>query len=291
MDLGDVLVDLYLQAPADFVPVRTERMRAAREQGNADQARQIGRLPKPSASAWLINLLSARRSAEIDQIVELGSAMREAEKDLAAADLRLLGKQRLLLIRSIARLGRDLAAEAGHRISAAALAEVEQTLQAAMSDQAAADAVRSGRLVRALSSNGIDPVDLDGAVAAPSVVVPRTERPVLRPVEDAAAGRRLAEAEEREEQARATAAAAEDLRRDLRVRRTALAERRLELTTERAGLADRLAVLDRELAAADRDDDALARSAASADHDADVAGRAAERARERLATLRRERLG
>lgn len=291
MDLGDVLVDLYLQAPADFVPVRTERMRAAREQGNADQARQIGRLPKPSASAWLINLLSARRSAEIDQIVELGSAMREAEKDLAAADLRLLGKQRLLLIRSIARLGRDLAAEAGHRISAAALAEVEQTLQAAMSDQAAADAVRSGRLVRALSSNGIDPVDLDGAVAAPSVVVPRTERPVLRPVEDAAAGRRLAEAEEREEQARATAAAAEDLRRDLRVRRTALAERRLELTTERAGLADRLADLDRELAAADRDDDALARSAASADHDADVAGRAAERARERLATLRRERLG
>lgn len=289
MDLGDVIVDLYLQAPADFVAVRTDRARVARELGDADQARLIARLTKPSAAAWLVNLLSARKSAEIDQLVELGRDMREAEKDLAAGDLRRLGRQRMLLIRSIAGLGKDLAADAGHRISSAALAEVEQTLQAAMSDEAAADAVRSGRLVRSLSSNGIEPVDVDGAVAAPSVPVPRSERPALRPVESAAAERRLAEAEERAATARKRAEAAEEARREIRARRTALAERRLALDADRTELSDRLAALDREIASADRDDDAFARAATSADHDADVAGRAAERAEERLKSLRNDR--
>lgn len=286
MDLGDVLVDLYLRAPADFVGIRTERAQAARDEGDADQARLIAKLPKPSASAWLVNLLAARKSSEIDQLVELGAQMREAESDLAADDLRRLGKQRLLLIRSIAALGKDLAAQAGHRMSAAALTEAEQTLQAAMADEAAADAVRSGRLLRALSSNGIDPVDLDGAVAVPSVPVKRTSRPTLRRVDDPATRRRRAEAEERLARARAKAAAAEDERREVRARRTALAERRLELSAERTELTDRLADLDRQLAAADRDDGALARAAASADHDADVAGRAVARAEEHLARLR-----
>lgn len=288
MDLGDVIVDLYLQAPSDFVAVRADRARAAREQGDQDQARLIARLAKPSAAAWLVNLLSARKSAEIDQVIQLGRDMREAEKDLAADDLRRLGRQRLLLIRSIAALGKDLAADAGHRMSAAALADVEQTLQAAMSDDAAADAVQSGRLVRALSSNGIDPVDVDGAVAAPSVAVPRTARPALRPVESAAVERRLAEAEERATSTREKAAAAEEARREIRARRTTLAEHRLALVAERTGLADRLAALDREIAAAERDDDTLARAAASADHDAEVADRAAQRATERLKSLRNE---
>ncbi|MET1016187.1 MAG: hypothetical protein ABWX76_05180 [Leifsonia flava] len=288
MDLGDVIVDLYLRAPSDFVAVRTDRARAAREDGDPDQARLIARLAKPSAAAWLVNLLSARKSREIDQVIALGRDMREAEKDLAADDLRRLGRQRLLLIRSIAALGNDLAADAGHRMSTAALAEVEQTLQAAMSDDAAADAVRSGRLIRALSSNGIDPVDVDGAVAAPSVAVPRLERPALRPVERAAAERRLAEAEERATATREKADAAEHARREIRARRTALAEHRLALVAERTELADRIASLDRDIATAERDDDALARAAASADHDAEVADRAAQRASERLKSLRRD---
>ncbi len=45
--------------------------------------------------------------------------------------------------------------------------EVAATLEAGLSDPASADAVRSGRLVRALSYAGFGGVDLDGAVAAP----------------------------------------------------------------------------------------------------------------------------
>ncbi|MBG6238054.1 DNA repair exonuclease SbcCD ATPase subunit [Mycetocola sp. CAN_C7] len=288
MDLGDVLVDLYLRTPSEFVSIRSERSRVARSEGETELAKQIGRLPKPSAAAWLINLLAARRETEIEQLIALGGEMREAEKDLDATDLRRLGKQRHALIRSIARLGNDLAADAGHRMSPAALAEVEQTLQAGMADADAADALRSGRLTRALRSNGIDAVDLEGAVAAPSAAVPRAKRPVLHPVEDAASVRRLAEATERSERALAAVAAAEEVRRDLRERRTAVSERRRTLRAERDDITARLSDLDRELVAVDREEDTLSRAATTAEREADVADRAAARAEKHLATLRDE---
>ncbi|MET1053563.1 MAG: hypothetical protein ABWX65_13085 [Mycetocola sp.] len=287
MDLGDVLVDLYLRAPAEFVATRTQRATTARAEDDVDGAKQISRLPKPSAAAWLMNLLAARKTVEIDELVALGAQMREAEKDLDAADLRRLGKQRLTLIRSIARLGHDLAVEAGHRMSPAALTDLEQTLQAGMADAAAADAIRSGRLVRALTSNGIDPVDLDGAVAMPSVLVKRSTRPALRPVEDAASVRRLADATERAERARSAASAAQKARSDLGERRTAVSERRRVLRADREELTARLADIDREIAGVDREDDAIRRAAASADKDAEVAARAVERAEQRLSDLKK----
>lgn len=289
MDLDDVLVDLYLRAPAEFTAVRASRVAAAKDDGDPDLARKIGRLPKPSASAWLVNLLASRKSAEIDQLIALGAEMREAESELDAGDLRRLGKQRLLLIRSIAAIGKDLAARAGHRMSAAALIEVEQTLHAAMADDRAADAIRSGRLLRGLTSSGIDPVDLDGAVALPSVIVERAPRPSLHAVDDEESGRRLAEAEAKARDARSSATAAEDARSELRGRRTALGERRLALGVERERLEAELARVEQDLTSLDRDDAALGRAAASADRTADVAVRAAERAEKRLADLQEGR--
>jgi hypothetical protein len=287
MELTDVLSDLYLRAPSEFVAVRTARVRTARDDGDAELARRIGRLSKPSAAAWLTNLLAARRTTDVDDIVELGALIRDAEKNLDAGQLRQLGKQRMQLIRALAKEGRELATEAGQKVSAVAMLEIEQTLHAAMSDPAAADAVRSGRLVRALSSNGIDPVHLDGAVAEPSVQTVRSSRPVLRVVDNKPSARQVAEAEQKAEEARARAAEADAERAAVREKHTALSERRVRLARERQEAADRLAQLENELASVEREDDALRRSAASADHRADVAARAAERAAERLRSIRR----
>ncbi|SFO00648.1 hypothetical protein [Mycetocola miduiensis] len=288
MDLTDVLSDLYLRAPTEFVTVRTARVQAARDDGDAELAKRIGRLSKPSTAAWLMNLLAARRTTDVDDIVELGALIRDAEKNMDAQDLRQLGKQRIALIRALARQGEALAAEAGQKVSAAAMLEVEQTLHAAMSDPAAADAARSGRLVRALSSNGIEPVDTDGAVAEPSVIIERASRPALRVVEDASSPRRLAEAEKKAEAAAAAAAAAKDEREGVREKHRALAGHRAELTRERQDLTARLSKLDEELSAIEREDDALRRAAASVDHRLDVAKRAADRAAERVASLRKK---
>jgi hypothetical protein len=287
MELTDVLSDLYLRAPSEFVAVRTARVRTARDDGDAELARRIGRLSKPSAAAWLTNLLAARRTSDVDDIVELGALIRDAEKNLDAGELRQLGKQRMQLLRALAKEGRKLATEAGQNVSAAAMLEVEQTLHAAMSDPAAADAVRSGRLVRALSSNGIDPVDIDGAVAEPSVPTARSSRPALRVVERKPSARQVAEAEQKAEEARTRAAEADAERAAVREKQTALSERRVQLARERQEAAGRLARLDDELASVEREDDTLRRAATSADHRADVAARAAERAEERLRSIRR----
>jgi hypothetical protein len=286
MELSDVLADLYLRTPSEFVTVRTARVRTARDDGDTELARRIGRLSKPSAAAWLTNLLVARRTAEVDEIIELGAMIRGAEKNLDAGELRQLGKQRLQLIRALARQGTGLADAAGQTVSAAAVLEVEQTLHAAMSDPAAAEAVRSGRLVRALSSTGIEPVDVDGAVAEPMVPTVRQPRPALRVVESKPSARQLADAEDKAAEATRRAADAEEERAALRAQRTALAEHRARLASERQEIADRLSQLDQELAAAGREDESLSRAAASADHRADVAARAAERAAERLRSLR-----
>ena len=286
MELTDVLSDLYLRAPAEFVAVRAARVGTARDDGDAELARRIAKLPKPSTAAWLSNLLAARRAADLDGISDLGALIRNAEKGMDAGELRLLGKQRLQLIRALAKQGKELAAEAGHTVSAAAMLELEQTLHAAMSDPAAADALRSGRLLRALSSNGIEPVDVDGAVVEPSVATSRQPRPALRVVENRPSARQLSAATKKAEEAAARAAEAEEERAALREKRTAVSELRLRLAKERQDLSDRLSKLDEDLAAAGRQDDALTRAAASADQRADVASRAAERAAERLRSLR-----
>ena len=51
--------------------------------------------------------------------------------------------------------------------------EVEQTLRAATADPGAAAAVQSGCLLRALSADGVDVVDLAGAVAVPGSLAGR----------------------------------------------------------------------------------------------------------------------
>ncbi|MET4637014.1 transposase [Mycetocola sp. 2940] len=287
LELTDVLADLYLQTPSEFVSVRSDRVRAARGDGDAELARRIGRLPKPSVAAWLANLLAARRTAEVDELVDLGALIRDAEKNLDAAEMRQLGKQRLQLIRALAQQGKQLASEAGQKVSPAAMLELEQTLHAAMSDPAAADAVRSGRLLRSLASNGIEPVDVDDAVALPEVAVARASRPVLSVVEKKPSARAVAEAEKKADDALARVAEADAERAAIREKRTALAGRRAELARERDDLAERLSALDRELASTEREENALSRDAASADHRADVATRAAERATERLRSLRK----
>jgi hypothetical protein len=56
-------------------------------------------------------------------------------------------------------------------VSQAIQRDVESTLDAAVTDGGAADAVRSGRMLRSLRHAGIGPVDLGGAMAAPEIAV------------------------------------------------------------------------------------------------------------------------
>ncbi|MCH6470208.1 hypothetical protein [Sinomonas terrae] len=170
MDLAAEASELYALLPGEFTATRNERAKAAKAEGNALLAKQIGRLPKPSTAAWAVNMLARRRADEIGNVLDLGEELRRAQDELDPASMRELGQQRHRLLSAVVREGRSVAEELGVGISDAAASEMEQTLRAAMADPDAAAAVRSGQLVRTLSSNGIEPVDLAGAVAVPGAL-------------------------------------------------------------------------------------------------------------------------
>ncbi|SKB87413.1 hypothetical protein SAMN05660916_03103 [Arthrobacter sp. 31Cvi3.1E] len=168
MDLHEAAQELYAVLPRDFTSARTSLVRAAKEDGNKELAQEIGRLPKPAAGAWAINMLAAHRPEVIDGVVRFGASLRAAQEESDAAAFRELSQQRQGQLTSAVHAAKDLAGELGAPLSAAAASDVEQTLRAAMADAGAARAVGTGRLVRGLSGSGFESVDLTDAVAAAS---------------------------------------------------------------------------------------------------------------------------
>ncbi len=167
MGFADEARALLLVAPADFVAERTARQRAVRTE-DRDLATAIGRIRKPAPAAWVIDLLAA--DGALDDAVDLGPALRKAQADADPDVIRTLRRQRTEVVDALARAGVDLAADAGHPVTPAVLAQVRATIEAAMADPHAGAAVRSGLLIAPLESVGFDAVDLDGVLADPDAV-------------------------------------------------------------------------------------------------------------------------
>ena len=70
----------------------------AKADGDKALAKEIGALPKPSAAAWVCNLLVREHREEIENLVELGTLLREAQENLAGDQLRALDVQRRQLV-------------------------------------------------------------------------------------------------------------------------------------------------------------------------------------------------
>jgi hypothetical protein len=164
--LVDVARDLYGLQPQDFTAARNARAQESKA-ADATLAKQIAALKKPSPAAWIVNLLARESTDDLTALLDVGEQMRTAQEHLDRDALRRLGGERRTAVTALARAGADLADGAGRAATSSVIGEVEHTLQAATSDPAAAAAVASGLLVRALRSVGYEPVDLDDAVAVP----------------------------------------------------------------------------------------------------------------------------
>ncbi|GAC1444452.1 MAG: hypothetical protein NVSMB55_20890 [Mycobacteriales bacterium] len=170
VDVEQVAAELYGLPPEKFIAARTAAARADKA-----KAKQISALRKPSVGAWLVNTLARNDPELLEQLLALGPALADAQRSGQGVALRELGNQRRQLVGAVTATAFRVA---GRAPTAAARAEVESTLDAALADPATADAVRSGRLVRPLSYAGFGEVDLDGAVAATPTV---TSAPRARP--------------------------------------------------------------------------------------------------------------
>jgi hypothetical protein len=283
--VGNVdLEDLYALPPEDFTAARTASVKAAKAAGDAALAKQIAAQRRPTTSAWLVNRLTREAPELLDELLALGPALGAAQAAGRADELRKLGRQRRELVAALAaRAGADV----GRAVPASTRAEVEQTLEAALADPASAAAVRSGRLVRALSFAGFGGVELSGAVAVPVASGKRDAAGEAGKPADRARGGELAAAEEA---ALAAAGALDDA-----VRRYEQAEQdrgaaRDAAVAARAGVERLRAALD-EAVAQQQTGDERAReadeTAASAAEQVRRAQADAERARTALDRLRR----
>ena len=265
----DLLIRRMYEAPPDgFVATRSAAIADARKAGDKEAVKRLTALRKPTVAAWLVNLLALRKPELIDQLVELATALRTAQRTLQGDELRELSTQRRQIVSALVNEARKLAVAEDRSLAAKLpLGEVEATLTAALAEPDIADQVRSGRLIRAATYAGFgevprprlrlitpdteldededDAEEEDDEAADPDGTdeVDGVRRPTAR--ERAAAERRRREHAERRR----------ELRRELSTAQAA--EKRADDQLERAESAERDAVhlvedLDAELAELER---------------------------------------
>ena len=255
--------DLYALPLADFTPARD----ALVKEHKADKglAAALKGLRKASLAAWVVNLLVRRDPDQVDQVLAVGEALREAQDNLDATQLREFTKQRRQLTASVTTAARRMAREEGVKTTQSVADQVEATLTAAMLEPEAARAVRSGLLVTSLAATGLGDLDLSEAVALPEALGfsarPRppaapdpTQRPQLHVVPDPDADAKArAAADERLADARGALGDAEKEHRSARRAVEKLRARTLQLQAEIDELRSSIAALEGEVEEVDEE--------------------------------------
>lgn len=267
MTVEDVAHDLYGLTPAQFVAARTARAAQAQQAGDKQLAAAIGKLRKPTLTAWAANLLARVAPEDVAALLRLGAALAAAQRELSAEQLRDLTAQRQQLVNALAKKAGALAAEHGHPVGEGVVREVGQTLTAALADPEAAERLRTGTLATAASYEGFGPSG-PGLLAVPEPAAPRG-RAASRRKPDDSARRELADARDALESARAARDSAQ----------SALEE----ATEELSGAEERVGALRDELAHAEQQRQFRKSAERSAKDELHAAQRQLERAERRVA--------
>jgi hypothetical protein len=286
--VAEVADELYGLAPGDFTAARDERARQVRGAGQRDEAAAIKKLARPTASAWLVNQLARTAPPQLTRLYELGAEMQEAQRALAGDRLRELSVERRQVVSELVAAATDLAGQQQQSASDSVLGEVRATLEAALADDSARAAVRSGRLTKPLAYAGLGEVELTAALAVPAQTksgqrgaaakpAPTPERAAGRQRGDGGAAQRAAEALHAAQDAADTAAAAFD-----EAERAAAA-----IDEERQFLHRRISHLEQEITEARTTHAQLTRDAKKAEGRQAVAARRLETANRQLDRARR----
>ncbi|SEG87317.1 hypothetical protein SAMN04489712_120110 [Thermomonospora echinospora] len=287
MDLATVAHELYEVRPEEFTDARKRLVTAARSAGDAGLAGRIGRLRKPTVSAWAVNRLSRAAGDDLAGLLRLGAELRAAWS--SGGPIAELEQRRGEIVARLLRTAERLAADAGRPLRETALREVEDTLQAAAVDPDVAEEVRTGTLDRPRSHTGFAPAAFavpPGPPTSPTSPAPsgkdgppatlreppkpskapreqRAERERQRRAEAARAAERRAEEADRARAEWESEVAAARRELDERTAETDELRRRLDEALDRREAAERrVHVAHRELARASRAADEARRRAA-----------------------------
>ena len=266
--------ELFGLPPEEFVAARDEVARRLRREGDAEAARRVKALRRPSLSAWAVNQLARSRQQALEGLLAAGERLRAAHQAALAggdaAELRAATRAEREAVAGLVSAALDRLREAGHPTTETTRDRIAATLHAAAASPEAADLVRHGRLTADL-----DPSGFGAAPGGPAAVAGRpaaaSGRPAAGPEVD---GDRATAAEDDAATRRARRAAAVAARDDAR-RRARLAADQAVLATRQAERLGRLA-------------DQAEREARRARSTAAAAIEAASTARERATRAARE---
>ena len=231
--LLSIAEELYALSPGEFTGTRNQWAKQAKADGDKELASRVTELRKPSMAAWVVNMLVRHQADEMAQVLDVGASLRQAQENLDGDALRELTRQRRQLTTAVTHQGRVLAGDLGQKVTQAVADQVESTLHAAMVDEQAAAALRSGMLVSALTATGVGDVDVVEAVAVPSAIG-LTARPRTMPAKKRAELSVVPDPEpDREQQAREAERAAAQKAVDEAVAAADDAQKRLRKATKR----------------------------------------------------------
>ena len=155
MDLEAVCDELYGLSPPEFTPARDAKAAEARKAGDRDLAAAIKQLKRPGQAAWLANVLARQRPHRVDELLLLGDRLRDAQRRLAGDEMKELARAGHAVVGDLVPEADRLAVAAGQRTSPGALRQLQETLDAALADPDAGQALRAGRLTVPLSYAGL----------------------------------------------------------------------------------------------------------------------------------------
>lgn len=179
MDLEDATRRLYAMPLDQFMGTRTGLVADARAAKDRELATTLAALRKPTVAAWLVNQVVRLDPGALRALVDVGERLHRAQAQMDGAALRSLGRERSGVVDALVRRASELGKELGTAASDAVAGELRETFTAAAMSAEASAAVRSGRLVRALSYAGFGDVDVSDAVA----LAPPAPRPPAPPEE------------------------------------------------------------------------------------------------------------
>ncbi len=141
--------------PEEFVQARDALVRQLREKGDAEEARRVAALRKPTASLWVVNQLGRRAAPAVDQLVDATRRARKAQMQGGGGDeLRETMHAQREAMQKLLGAAREAAGEIGVTLSPEQERRIQDTLQTAAATEP--DQLRAGALDSELSASGFD---------------------------------------------------------------------------------------------------------------------------------------
>jgi hypothetical protein len=222
------------------VAARDEVARRLRREGDAEAARRVKALRRPSLSAWAVNQLARSQQRALEGLLAAGERLRAAHQAALAggdaAELRAATRAEREAVAGLVSAALDRLREAGHPTTETIRDRIAATLHAAAASPEAADLVRHGRLIADLDPSGFGAAP-GGPAAVPGRPAAASSRPAAAAEVD---GHRATAAEDDAAARRARRATAVAARDDAR-KRARLAADQAVLATRQAERLGRLA--------------------------------------------------